>query len=199
MPAENLVENHQHGAFQPKGRHSAPLYFQSFTNKIKMAKQMHGRHASNVTRPLYMTRISNHLFRSGIAALLFASGLALAQDQPPAPPQTPAPANGGWRRIGDPPAATPQSTTPAVQDPTEPVSQAPVDQPPAPPTDGYGQPPQQPQAAPAPQASNRPAYGIPAQLTLKPGTFLPCALTLYSLRIRANRATYSLPRWCSRW
>jgi hypothetical protein len=118
-----------------------------------------------------MTRISNHLFRSGIAALLFTSGLALAQDQPPAQPQTPAPANGGWRRIGDQPPATPQSTTPAAQDPTEPVSQPPVDQAPAPPTDGYGQPPQQTPAAQAPQASNRPAYGIPAQLTLKPGTF----------------------------
>src|SRR5580692_10286950 len=115
-----------------------------------------------------MTRISTHLFRSGIAALLFTSGLALAQDQPPAPPQTPAPANGGWRRIGDPPAATPQATIPTAQDPAEPVSQTPVvsqtpiDQPPAPPTGAYGQPPQQPQAAPAPQASNRPAYGIPA-------------------------------------
>jgi hypothetical protein len=123
-----------------------------------------------------MTRISNHLFRSGIAALLLTSGLALAQDQPPAPPQTPAPANGGWRRIGDPPAATPQATTPAAQDPTEPVSQAPVDQSPAPPTDGYGQPPQPPQSAPAPQASNRPAYGIPAQLTVKPGTFFTVRL-----------------------
>jgi hypothetical protein len=123
-----------------------------------------------------MTRISNHLYRSGIAALLLTSGLALAQDQPPAPPQTPAPANGGWRRIGDPPAATPQATTPAAQDPTEPVSQAPVDQSPAPPTDGYGQPPQPPQSAPAPQSSNRPAYGIPAQLTVKPGTFFTVRL-----------------------
>ena len=69
-----------------------------------------------------MTRISNSLFRSGMAALLLTSGLALAQDQPPAPPQTPAPANGGWRRIGDPPPATSQTTTPAAQDPTEPTS-----------------------------------------------------------------------------
>src|SRR5580658_7443898 len=106
-----LAENHQDGAFQPKQAPAAPSYFQSFTKKSEMAKQMHGPHASNLSRPLFMTRISNHLFRSGIAALLFTSGLALAQDQPPAPSQTPAPANGGWRRIGDPPLSTSQATT----------------------------------------------------------------------------------------
>jgi hypothetical protein len=113
-----------------------------------------------------MTRISNHMFRSGIAALLLSSGLAIAQDQPPVPPQNQAPANGGWRRVGDPPPAAPQANTPATQsqsDPTEPVAQS---------TDAYGQTTQQqPQAAPAPQAANRTPYGVPAQLTLKPGTF----------------------------
>src|ERR1700678_3711110 len=106
-----LAENHQRGAFRPKPTSSSTLHFQSFTNKIEMAKQMHVCDASNRLRPLYMTRISNHLFRSGIAALLFTSGLALAQDQPPAPPQTQAPANGGWRRVGDQPSASPPATT----------------------------------------------------------------------------------------
>jgi hypothetical protein len=128
-----------------------------------------------------MTRNSNRLFRSGIAALLLTSGLALAQDQPPVPPQTPTPANGGWRRAGDPPPAAPQANAPATQgsaDSTEPVYQAPVDQTPAGQApaaqsgDVYAQPAQQQAPArPAPQASNRPAYGLPAQLTLKPGTF----------------------------
>src|ERR1700679_3640010 len=150
-----------------------------------MAKQMHVCCTSNLMRSL-MTRISNPLFRSGVAALLLTSGLALAQDQPPVPPQTPAPANGGWRRAGDPAPATPQANVPATRgsaDSTEPVAQAPVDQAPVdqaptgqPPAaqagDIYGQPgQQQTPSAPAPQASNRPAYGLPAQLTLKPGTF----------------------------
>src|ERR1700685_3005903 len=140
-----------------------------------MAKQMHVCCTSNPMRSL-MTRISNPLFRSGIAALLLTSGLALAQDQTPVPPQTPAPANGGWRRAGDPPPAAPQANVPASPssgDPTEPVYQAPVGQAPgAQAGDVSGQPPQQqlPAVRP-PQASNRPAYGLPAQLTLKPGTF----------------------------
>jgi hypothetical protein len=123
-----------------------------------------------------MTQISNLLFRSGIAALLLTSSLALAQDQTPVPPQTPAPVNGGWRHAGDPAPAAPQANAPATQSSagsTEPVDQSqanqvPVDQNGNP----YGQPAQQ--QAPsgqAPQASNRPAYGVPAQLTLKPGTF----------------------------
>src|SRR5580698_2672625 len=116
-----------------------------------------------------MTRISNHLFRSGIAALLLTSGLALAQDQAPVPPQTQAPANGGWRRIGDPPPATPEvnnaPATPVPADSAEPVDRN---------SDANGQSVQQPAAdpqAPTPQASTRPAYGVPAELTLKPGTF----------------------------
>lgn len=112
-----------------------------------------------------MTRNSKPLFRSSIAALILTSGLAMAQDQPPIPPAQP-PANGGWRRANDaPPATTPQL------DPTQPVDRS----------DAYGQAPQdlpqqstQPQNLPPqsqPQASNRPAYGVPPQLTLKQGTF----------------------------
>lgn len=91
-------------------------------------------------------------------ALLSLSGLILAQDQPPS----------GWRRAGDPPPAT---TAPQMesQDPTEPVQR--------PASDGYGQaqqsmPPQTTPQQSMPPQSNRPAYGLPAQLTLKPGTYV---------------------------
>lgn len=130
-------------------------------------------------------------FRSGIIALILTSGVVLAQDQPPAPPQPAAPSNGGWRRVGDPPPVPQQSPATAPQtDPTEPVDRS----------DAYGQPvqnppqdmPQQtmpPQSMPPqtmppesmppqtmqrqtpPPQVNRPAYGIPTQLTLRPGTF----------------------------
>jgi hypothetical protein len=139
-----------------------------------------------------MTRNSQSIFRSSLVALVFTSGVALAQDQPPTPPQTAPPSNGGWRRVGDVPQADPQAppATPPQVDPTQPVDrsdaygQAPAygqspgyGQPPSyGQSPGYGQPgePMQPQgAAPQgmPQASNRPPYGTPAQLTLRQGTF----------------------------
>lgn len=113
-----------------------------------------------------MTRNSKSLFRSSLAALILTSGVALAQDQPPTPPQTPPPANGGWRRAGDMPQADPQMPPVQQVDPTQPVDRS----------DPYGQAPASmaPQTAPpqgVPQASNRPPYGAPAQLTLKQGTF----------------------------
>lgn len=118
-----------------------------------------------------MTRNSKSLFRSSLAALILTSGVALAQDQPPTPPQIPQPANGGWRRAGDIPQADPQAPPTQQVDPTQPVDRS----------DAYGQPPTSmaPQGAPPqgmpqqsmPQASNRPTYGTPAQLTLKQGTF----------------------------
>ena len=92
-------------------------------------------------------------------ALVFltASGLVLAQDQPPANPQQP-PAGGGWRRVGD---------APPQPDPTQPVDRS----------DAYGQPMQanppvqaNPQGAPPPV--HRPSYGLPATLTLKPGSYV---------------------------
>jgi len=117
---------------------------------------------------------STHQFRSGIACVVFTSGLVMAQDLPPAP-QNPAPAPGGWRRVGDQPPAgqsPAQSSTPAA--PTQPDQAEPVDR-----SDSYGQPasPQTPQGTPSssarnPQAASRPAYGLPAQLTVKPGTFV---------------------------
>jgi len=135
-----------------------------------MVKQMHVWHASNPMRKPLMTRISNHLFRSCIAALLLTSGLALAQDQTPVPPQ--APANGGWRRVGDPPPTAPEANAPTTAVPAdgaEPVDRSSV-------ADGQSAPQQAPPMTPptpAPQAppSSRPPYGVPAQLTLKTGTF----------------------------
>jgi len=109
-----------------------------------------------------MTRISIR----PVLILLAASGLVFAQSLPPAdPPQQPA---GGWRRAGAPPPSPqtqPPAQTPAqpAQDPAEPVDRM----------DAYGQPqrPADPNP-PAPPPAYRPAYGLPAQLTVKPGTFL---------------------------
>jgi hypothetical protein len=95
-----------------------------------------------------------------------------------------APQNSGWRRFSDPPPAPApapqaQKVAPAVgdQDPSQPVARA----------DSYGQPQQdqqeqqeqqenQPQQ-PQPRRNDRPPaavphYGLPAALTIKPGTFV---------------------------
>jgi len=144
----------------------------------------------------------NHLhFRMSVfvVTILAAAGLALAQEQtPPAQPQQPAP-NGAWRKVGDPPPAPAQTPAdpaaqPQTQDPSQPVDRtdaygqplpAGQDAPP-PPQDAppmQQQPmPQQPmqQMPPAgapgtmPQAGapNRPAYGIPSEVTLQSGTYL---------------------------
>ncbi len=111
-----------------------------------------------------------HPLQSGLALLFLASGMAVAQT-PPVPPQS-APPSGGWRRVGDQPPVPVDSNTPIPAqtqvDPTEPVDRS----------DGYGQPagaapvePQQQPVPPSPAASARPAYGLPAQLTVKPGTW----------------------------
>ena len=96
--------------------------------------------------------------------LLAVSGLVLAQDQAP----------GGWRR-SDAPPAPPAATAPA---PMPTLDTEPVDR-----SDEYGQPvpsgpnaaeaqpqglPRRP-AAPPPSAN---AYGLPAELTLRPGTYI---------------------------
>lgn len=102
-----------------------------------------------------MTRLSL------IALNLFTgTALLLAQD----------PQNGGWRRWDDPPPAPAPQTQPAQaplpdvqdQDPTQPVARA----------DSYGQP-QQPQQ----QRDDRPPaavphYGLPSEVTIRPGTFV---------------------------
>ncbi len=96
--------------------------------------------------------------------VLAASGILFAQSPPPA--GAPQPPTGAWRRAGDPPQA-PQAQAPPpaleAQDPAEPVDRQ----------DAYGQP-QRPAEMnpPAAPRNDRPAYGLPAQLTLKPGTFV---------------------------
>ena len=101
--------------------------------------------------------------------LVTASSLALAQSS-------------GWRHIGDPApgAADPQAqaqdqTTAAAADQQNPEPVAPPDsqQPAAAPAPATA-PAQAPAPAwrPAPPRVNRPAYGLPAELTVKPGTYL---------------------------
>jgi hypothetical protein len=90
--------------------------------------------------------------------ILTAATLALAQ-----------PPSGGWRRAGDPP--------PQQQPPVGPQSDPePVDR-----SDAYGQP-----AGPHQPANDRPRYGLPSELTVKPGTYLTVRLnqTLSSDRNR---------------
>jgi len=85
-------------------------------------------------------------------ALLSAAALGFAQDPP-----------SGWRRVGDrPPASVPDADQ---QDPTQPVERS---------TDGFGQTTQSPATTPQtiPQQSMRPAYGLPAHVTLRSGTYV---------------------------
>jgi hypothetical protein len=112
-----------------------------------------------------MTRISTFSL-----ILLAGSGVILAQDQPAT----------GWRRVGDPPPVQGPVATSTGQDPTQPVDRS----------DAYGQP-QQPQSEPQqsefprqqsePQRNDRPPvaermapppYGLPPQVTIKPGTYV---------------------------
>ena len=99
--------------------------------------------------------------------LVAATNLALAQTQPPVAPQA-QPAPGGWRRVGDPPPPLPAPSA----DPQQPQDHSqPVDR-----SDQYGQPaqdnpPAQP-AVPNNRPASRPYYGLPAQLTLQPGTYV---------------------------
>jgi hypothetical protein len=120
---------------------------------------------------------------------LAATGIVLAQQ--PAPNS-----NGGWRRVGDPPPATSapaapaQNPEPVVRDqygqPNQPAQSAqpaqdasrdaaPADQDvvsaPAPPPDVPAPVQAQPQQQ-APRPSARPAYGLPREVTLKPGTYM---------------------------
>jgi hypothetical protein len=107
-----------------------------------------------------MTRI----FLRPVVLLLAASGVILAQQAPLDPPSAAPASNAGWRQASDPPPASAQdqSAPVAQQDPTQPVAR-----------DAYGQA-QQPQPAVRPPAAQppRPAYGLPPQVTLKPGAFV---------------------------
>jgi len=99
-----------------------------------------------------------------VVLLLAASGVLLAQT--PADPQAAPASNGGWRHVGDPApaAATQQDQAPAVEssDPSQPVAR-----------DAFGQvQAQQPSNRPPAAQPVRQAYGLPAQVTLKPGSFV---------------------------
>ena len=104
--------------------------------------------------------------------LLAGSAVVFAQNQPP---------TGGWRRATDPPPAVQdqqappaqgQVANPQAQDPTEPVDRS----------DAYGQsaPQQTPPPPPSPMQNDRPPaartspprYGLPPQVTIRPGTFV---------------------------
>ena len=100
------------------------------------------------------------MFRIVLIALA-GSGLMLAQDQRPVNPQ-PAPSTGGWRRVGEQ-APNPQ------RDP-EPVARDSYGQASGPDAQDPGPPPMVNQQVP--QRNDRPAYGLPPQVTLQPGTFV---------------------------
>jgi len=88
--------------------------------------------------------------------LLSGSAVVFAQDQP----------TGGWRRASDPPPAVQDQ---AAQDPSQPVDRS----------DAYGQPRTSPPQT-SPQSNDRPPaartspprYGLPPQVTIRPGTFV---------------------------
>jgi hypothetical protein len=134
-------------------------------NYLGLASQMQFERAYEA-KP--MTCIRNRAFSGTLPSLgliLFAAvGIAAAQDSQPAPPQTQDPsAAGGWRRFSEPA----QSQAVTAPDP-EPVDRGgdPAQTPP---------PAETPMAPPAPAArpaNNLPAYGVPAELTLKQGTLV---------------------------
>jgi hypothetical protein len=107
-----------------------------------------------------------------MVVLMAACGLLQAQS----------PSSGGWRRFGDPPPASApapaaaQAPVPAPvpepQDPSEPVdrSAGAVQAQPGQPQPDLSQP-YQPDPSQAPPA-NRPAYGLPPQVVLQPGTYV---------------------------
>ncbi|HUA61743.1 MAG TPA: hypothetical protein VML19_23510 [Verrucomicrobiae bacterium] len=107
-----------------------------------------------------MSRISQKLCRLALPGLMFAaiSTLALAQDQPPAPPvPTPPPQTNTWRHMNDQPPAQAQTQTTPAQNP-EPVDRSASQANPNPPAQG--------------QQSAPPAYGVPPQLTIKANTYV---------------------------
>lgn len=94
-----------------------------------------------------------------MATTLIAGTVMLwAQDQ----------SSGGWRRASDPPPAPAEAAQqPQVtgQDPTQPVAR--------PPADGWGNTQQQPNdRPPSAMRQSPPPYGVPPELTIKPGTFV---------------------------
>src|SRR5437899_2970869 len=103
-----------------------------------------------------------------IATALFAGSAMLWAQQ----------TTGGWRRVGDPPPVPPETAAPPQsdqvrppqatgQDPAQPVERTPVD--------AWGNPQQRNDRPSAPMSQRDgapPQYDLPAQLTIKPGTFI---------------------------
>jgi hypothetical protein len=116
-----------------------------------------------------MTGIHIHVRQAALSAaallLLSAASPLFSQDPAPSTPQT-----GGWRKVGDPPAAPANAPAADPKDP-EPIAQEmappPMDQ--REPAAPQARSEQAPPARPAYQA---PPYGLPPQLTVKPGTFI---------------------------
>src|SRR5579871_1632666 len=95
-------------------------------------------------------KISTFLRTAGLTgSLLAVSGFVFAQDQIPAPnPQSQAPSNGGWRRVGD-------------------TNPAPAPDPSSAPNPAYNQGPQG-----QPNPNQPPPPPIPSKLTIQPGTYV---------------------------
>jgi hypothetical protein len=153
---------------------------------------------SGLFEALFMTRIRNLGFSNTIAGaaclLVAACGMAAAQDQAPpaapdqqAQPQAQNPADSGWRKFGGtaqdqtpaPAPAPAQAQVAAKPDPSEPVdrSDSQADQgqaaPAALPQPAPGPRASAPQGAPAaPPANHVPAYGLPAEVTVRQGTYV---------------------------
>jgi len=115
------------------------------------------------------------MIRFPVLMLLAAAGLAVAQ--------TP----GAWRRVGDPPPATAEAQPQSNPEPVDRSDQFGQPVPGQAPDANAGQAPDDaaapapaaapvPTPAPAPQAApprnDRPAYGLPRELTLRPGTYI---------------------------
>ena len=116
-----------------------------------------------------------HVSIRPLVLLFAASGMLLAQPVDPQPLQTP-PA-GGWRSASDqlPTPLPPVGTLPATAEPqglAQPVER-----------DAFGQP-QNPAGPPPAAQPNRPAYGLPQQVTLRPGTFVNVRI---DQELRSNR------------
>jgi hypothetical protein len=132
---------------------------------------MHVRLRREVLRQAFMkTNLTNLKGTAVCSIALFLAGstLALAQDQPAAPPpaadQQSGATNGAWRRVGDPPPSAPaEANQPSNMDPNQRSTMDP----------NYGGPSQYPSQASGPAYNARP---IPAKLTIKPGTFVTVRL-----------------------
>src|SRR5581483_9373367 len=115
-----------------------------------------------IMRDSHMSRyrmIPNRTIAYTALTLLAASGLALAQDS-----------QRGWRRVGDPPP--PQATNQAQSDPNAAPPPNWQDQDGNAPQDRGAPPPSYSQNSAPPNAQYQPEMAPPAQLTIRPGTYV---------------------------